>query len=140
MGFFESKSTKEKKSHFRNLVLMAFADGRLEQGERELLARLGAQMGLGPNDVQEVLSKPQKIKVRVPSETSEKISQMIDLVGMMMVDGNIDQKEYMLCMAFAQQMGLDTGIVKTIAEKMTEAVKKGIPSTSAVNDLNDLLI
>jgi len=139
MGFFESKSTKEKKSHFRNLVLMAFADGQFQEGEQQLLASIGGRMGLSPAEVSEVLSKPQKIKLRVPSDRSEKISQMVDLVGMMMVDGNIDQKEYLLCMAFAKQMGLDPGIVKVISEKMVEALKKGLSTDSAVNDLNSIL-
>ncbi len=105
MGFFESRSTKEKKSHFKNLVLMAFADGRFDDGEQKFLGSIGARMGLSPTEVSDVLSKPEKIKLQVPSDQTEKISQMVDLVGMMMVD----------------------------------ALKKGLSSESAVNDLNRIL-
>jgi len=139
MGFFESKSTKEKKSHFKNLVMMAFADGQLAEGEQQFLASVGARMGLSPAEVSEVLSKPEKVKLRVPSSQEEKISQMIDLVGMMMIDGNIDRKEYLLCMAFAKQMGLDPSIVKIISEKMVEALKKGLSTDSAANDISNIL-
>ncbi len=139
MGLFESRATKERKSHFKNLVMMAIADGELAENEKKLLASIGARIGLSQDEVSAVLSKPDKIKLKVPASREEKISQMVDLVAMMMVDGNVDSKEVMLAMALAKEMGLDPAIVKVIADKMIEALAKGLSSDAAVNDIGSIL-
>ncbi len=139
MGLFESRTVKERKSHFKNLVMVALADGTLADNERNLLASIGTRIGLSQEEVTEVLSKPDKIKLKVPSSQEAKVSQMVDLVAMMMVDGNVDAKEFVLCMALAKEMGLDPGIVKVIADKMLEALEKGLSSDSAVNDITSIL-
>ena len=139
MGLFEGRAAKERKSHFKNLVMMALADGELAENERKLLADIGARIGLSQDEVTEVLSKPQKIKLKVPSSKEKKISQMVDLVAMMMIDGNVDSKEIMLAMALAKEMGLDPAIVKVIADRLLEALKQGLSTEKAVNDIGGIL-
>ncbi len=139
MGWFESRSTKEKKSHFKNLVAVALADGKLDDAEAQLLARIGIRMGMDMKEINALLARPEKVKLVLPTDHQEKISQMIDVVAMMIIDGDADSREIQFCMALAAQMGLDPTIVKTIAEKLLEAAGRGASPDSAVNDLASIL-
>ncbi len=139
MGWFENRSTKEKKSHFKNLVAVALADGKLDDAEAQLLARIGVRMGMDMKEINALLTKPEKVKLVLPTDQREKITQMIDVVAMMIIDGDADPREIQFCMALAVQMGLDPAIVKTIAEKLLEAASRGTSPDAAVNDLASIL-
>ena len=125
MGWFTSKSTMEKKSALRNAVAVMLADGKIEPKEIAILGAICARLGLDATVVKEILDKPTKIDFIAPSDDKEKIAQLVDVVFMMMADGNIDQKELDCCRSVAIGFGYNPSIIGKLVLDIAEAIKNG---------------
>ncbi|NNC84108.1 MAG: TerB family tellurite resistance protein [Flavobacteriales bacterium] len=90
---FESGEMKEHKGAFRNLVLIAKADGFISEVEKEMLDRMGDFLGLRDDQKADILSNPEKYPINPPVSLQERRERLVDLVRMVMVDGEIDARE-----------------------------------------------
>ena len=55
MAFWETRKTKEKKSHFKNLAHIASVDGDIDPNEINFLFQTGIRLGLTKKEVDEIL-------------------------------------------------------------------------------------
>ncbi len=133
---FESRQTKEKRSHFKNLVTMALLDGELDDNERNLLRHRGMQMELSSRDVDAVLRSPQSVRFVVPKSPDDRIGQLHDLVLMMIADGKIHGTEMDFCQTLAIQLGFRPSDVPRMLDVIVEAVRQ---STRPSIDARDFL-
>ncbi len=126
MGFFadlfEGKQAKVRKSHFRNLCTVALADGVLTNGERDFLMLLAVRCGVTPDEAKRVITNPRSIEFVPPDNDSDRVDQLIELVHMMMIDGDIDERELTFCMTMAVKMGFRAEAVGAIVKRTIEAV------------------
>lgn len=90
---FETGERKQDRSHFRNMVLIAKADGVITEDERNLLHKMGQSLSLSEEQVAEIIKNPNKLSIVPPVSREERFEQMIELVRMVQVDGKIDDKE-----------------------------------------------
>ncbi len=90
---FETGERKQDRSHFRNMVLIAKADGVITEDERNLLHKMGLSLSLSEEQVAEIIKNPNKLSIVPPVSREERFEQMIELVRMVQVDGKIDDKE-----------------------------------------------
>ncbi len=129
MGLFERKKEKERKSHFKNLVVLAAIDGKIDEREKELLYHIGRHWGLRLGEVSsvitEIFSKPEKIKFVPPKNTAERIEQLFDLIYMMLIDGVIDEREFDFCTVVSVKMGFPPSMVHRIVTDIIEKIKEG---------------
>ncbi|NJL15424.1 MAG: hypothetical protein HC913_22075 [Microscillaceae bacterium] len=114
-------SNQKVRDYFKNLYLVAAADFKLAAEETSFLVQVAQQMGLGPLEASEIMRQPSS-PLTVPVSESEKMAQLEDIVVMMMVDRKIHEKEYQLCLRFAEAIGkdkatLDYLIIKIIRGK-----------------------
>lgn len=90
---FETGERKQDRSHFRNMVLIAKADGVITEDERNLLHKMGNSLSLSEEQVAEIIKNPNKLSIVPPVSREERFEQMIELVRVVQVDGKIDDKE-----------------------------------------------
>jgi len=90
---FETGERKQDRSHFRNMVLIAKADGVITADERNLLHKMGQSLSLSEEQVAEIIKNPNKLSIVPPVSREERFEQMIELVRMVQIDGKIDDKE-----------------------------------------------
>jgi len=90
--------------HFANLVAVAYSDGYLDDQERDFLAERAQEYGLNKEEVDSLVSKAEELKFIVPLNQEEKEDQLSDVVYMAMIDGNVHEKEYELCLSIAQKL------------------------------------
>jgi tellurite resistance protein len=95
-----------KLEHFQNLVSVAYADGHFEEEEREFLEERAEELGLPSEDVARILENPTTLKFIVPDDLDDREEQLADVVFMSMVDGEIEEKEYDLCLNIAERLEL----------------------------------
>ena len=57
IDLFKSRESREKLSHLKNLVAVAFADGKLEDNEMAALATVMARDGLMPSNLERCIKK-----------------------------------------------------------------------------------
>ncbi|MEQ8243431.1 TerB family tellurite resistance protein [Fulvivirga sp.] len=95
-----------KLEHFQNLVSVAYADGHFEEEEREFLEERAEELGLPAEDVARILKNPTELDFVVPDDMDDREEQLADVVFMSMVDGDIQDKEYDLCLNIAERLEL----------------------------------
>lgn len=101
------KNEKEiKLAHFKNLVAVAIADGFLDEDEREFLVDHAEECGLNPTEVNEVIENAENLEFIVPESSEDREEQLADIVFLTMIDGDIEEKEYELCLNIAKRLEL----------------------------------
>lgn len=95
-----------KLEHFQNLVAVAFADGHVEDLEREFLEDRAEELGLPAGEVAKIMDNAENLEFIVPDDLDDREEQLADVVFMSMVDGDIEEKEYELCLNIAERLEL----------------------------------
>jgi len=124
IDLFKSRENREKLSHLKNLVAVAFADGKLEDNEMAALATVMARDGLTPSDLERCIKKPQGIKFLPPETPVQRVVYLKDMVLLMMCDGNIDDKELALCKATAIALGFKHEVIDTMIMDIIADIKR----------------
>ncbi|WP_375438079.1 hypothetical protein [uncultured Hymenobacter sp.] len=113
-------NTQQKKlAFFQNLVLIAAADGRLDKEEGQFLLQIGNRLSLTYEDVQPIVDNLGVLSFIVPAEGLQKTLELQTLVQMMLQDGQIDPREYGLCMEYANRIGYSKGIFDDMVAQLT---------------------
>jgi len=121
---FKSQESRESLSHLKNLVAVAFADGRLEENEMAAIATVMSREGLSKSDFERCVKNPKGIKFIPPKTPEKRLQNLIDMVALMMCDGNIDEKEMLVCKITAEALGFKHEIIDTMIAEVIEGLKK----------------
>ncbi len=121
--FKQGKGTA--KSHMKNLIEMAAADGNFMDVEYDLLKNIAKQNGISEAQLKEIKKNPVGIKFEVPKDTSERFKQLYDLVQMMSIDNDVHPEEAKLCNLFAIRFGYSRDNVKELIEIIRANIKNG---------------
>ncbi len=132
---FDSGEKKKRLSHIKNLLFLAGQDGEVTKDEVDLILSIAVENGLSPEEFKRILERPGSISFHPPTTYKERIEQLIDLVKVMMVDGEIDANELLFCKAIADKMGFDHKIIDKIVHDIVEAVVKGVARDIAIAHL-----
>ena len=93
--------------HFKNLVAIAVADGVLDEAEVSFLEERAEEVGLPEEEVKRIMEAAEGLQFVVPLTVEDREDQLADIVFMSMVDGNIDDREYNLCLRIADKLGME---------------------------------
>ena len=115
---------QKKLAFFQNLVLLAAADGELSQEESDFLLQIGNKLGLTPEQVAPIADNIGVLSFIVPAEGLQRTLELQTLVQMMLQDGQIDAREYVLCMEYANRIGYG----KAILDDMVSQLAGGNPT------------
>lgn len=108
---------KVKLEHFVNLVAVAAADGYLNAREREFLADRAEETGLKAEEYESIVKDADKLHHVVPLNQFQPEDQLMDAIFMSIVDGEIAEQEYQLCVSMACKLGFErSDVEETISE------------------------
>ena len=113
-------NTPQKKlAFFQNLVLVAVADGRLEEHEQDFLLQLGNRIGLTAADVRPLADNLGVLSFVVPADGPQKTLELQTLVQMMLQDGQMDTREYDLCLDYARRVGYSKQLLDDMVSQLS---------------------
>ncbi len=95
-----------KRDHFANLLAVAYADGILKPQEIDFIAQKAVEYGLEDSEVKKLLENIDRLQFVVPINQEDKEQQLTDVIYLTMIDGQIDQREYQLCLRIAEKLDL----------------------------------
>jgi uncharacterized tellurite resistance protein B-like protein len=136
--FKEGKGTV--KSHVKNLIEMAAADGNFADAEYNLLKKIAKQNGISENQLKEIKNNPGNIKFEVPKDETERFKQLYDLVQMMSIDNEVHSDEAKLCNLFAIRFGYQREHVKDLVEAIQANITNGQDTTETMKRVALLLV
>lgn len=126
---FESGERKQDKGHFKNLVLVANADGIITKEENDLLNRIGKELGLSSQQIEHIKKNSDDYEIIPPISKIERLEQFVNLLEMVQVDGEIDDNEYYLLETLAVVLGFKK-IQDINIDKALFLISKGYDSES----------
>ena len=114
------------KSHMRNLIEIAAADGNFGSEEQKLLEYAALRNDISAVQLKHIQSNASKVRFEVPGNEEEKFAQLYDLVHMMTVDRNIHGEELWLCEIFAVKFGYRKEVVREMIVFIRQNIEKWI--------------
>ncbi len=111
-----NKNKKIKKEHFANLLAVAYADGIFKPEELDFLAEKALEYGLEDREVRQLLENIDKLKFYIPQNFEEREQQLTDAIYLTMIDGQIDKREYQLCLQLARRLDLNQKYLDNLIE------------------------
>ena len=104
--------------HFRNLVSLSVADGKIEESERVALAKIAFERGIPIDRMQVMIKHASEYIFLIPQNTIEREKQLTEMIDFANVDGDFAIAEYDLIQTVAEKLGftkqeLDSFIKRT---------------------------
>lgn len=139
-GWFKNKESERKRAHVYGLLLMCSADGHVHDAEWKFLLGVAAKLGMSQEEVNDMFqplidkaTREGKISAHAqavaeymrriatdkdyaPETGDQALQQLIDLVYMLLVDGQIDTREHTLCVQYAAVLGFPPTAVPTLLQ------------------------
>lgn len=114
-------NTPQKKlAFFQNLILVAAADKVLENDEGGLLLLIGDRLGLTPADLMPLVDNLSVLSFIIPEDGLQKTLELQTLVQMTMEDGEVHDKEYALCLEYAERIGYGKAVLDDMIKQFSE--------------------
>lgn len=113
-NIFKSDEDGVRRSHLKNLVAVALADGKLTDDEWELLVYLASRLGISEDEINTIKNNPDSVQFIPPKKYEDKIQQIEDLVTLISIDHDINPKEIELCKKISLRLDILPQIVDSI--------------------------
>ncbi|WP_207425436.1 hypothetical protein [Pedobacter sp. SYSU D00535] len=118
-------SQQKKLAFFQNIIIVAAADKVLDNDEGNLLLLVGNRLGLSPEDVNPIIDNIGVLSFIIPEEGLQKTLELQTLVQMMMQDGQIHDKEYALCLEYANRIGFGKAVLDDMMQQFSSEEGSG---------------
>jgi uncharacterized tellurite resistance protein B-like protein len=132
LDLFESGEMKEHKGAFRNLVMIARADGVISEQEEAMLKRMAKRLDLRDDQVEDILKNPTAYPMHPPVNIQERRERMVDLVRMVMVDGEIDSREMSTLQRCAIGLGYHESDIPFMVNRIHHYIREGLDRNGVI--------
>lgn len=106
-----NKNDQQRLGQLKNLVMLAAADGHLTDSEMAVLLAVASRENLTPDEFNKVIDDPDSVNIELPEDEDTKLAYLRDMVAMMMIDGELEEKEIAICKLYAMALGYRGAIV-----------------------------
>lgn len=118
------KDNVMQQGQIKNLIMLALADGKASESELALIAAIAAREELTQEQLDNLIENPDSVKIELPEEEEIKKRYLADMVSLMMVDGDMDDNELVLCKLYAVTLGYDSSIVESLVLSIADCLNK----------------
>jgi uncharacterized tellurite resistance protein B-like protein len=116
-SIFGSDTEGIRRSHIKNLISIALADGQLTQDEWDLLLVIASHLGMREEEINAIRNNPDTVNFVAPKTHEERVQQIEDLVALLAIDHDINPKEIELCKKICLRLDVLPQIVDSIIAK-----------------------
>lgn len=102
--------------HFRNLVSLAAADGKIEEVERVALSKIAYERGIPLDRLNIMFERANEYQYLIPQNTREKDKQLEEMIDFALVDGEFAPAERELIKMVGEKLGYSIEEVNRIIE------------------------
>lgn len=129
---FETGEQSRQKGHFRNLVLLARIDGNVSIQESQLLQRIARRLSITDEQVQEIFDHPEDYPMIPPVSREERYERFVQLIQLLVADGNADKKEENLVRKLGVALGFTPERIDEKFPIILEHLHKGMTRESVL--------
>ncbi len=119
LKIFKSDTNGIRRSHLKNLICVAMADGHLDEGEWEMVKSIARLMEITETEIETIRKNPDAVSFVPPRRYEDKVEQIQDLVSLMTIDGEINARELELCKKISLRLDILPQMVDQVLEDMS---------------------
>jgi|GEM_PF-1026639 uncharacterized membrane protein YebE (DUF533 family) len=123
MRIYLESQDKLNLNYFKSLLAVALADGVLRDEEQAFFETRAAELGFEIQNFQDLLISIDHLKTPKSFHKIDEIDYITDIVAMAIIDGELHEKEYQLCLNLAQRKGFDSKEVDRIIKELNTIIK-----------------
>ena len=101
----------------------------------EYLLSLAGRFNISEAELKRIQDNPHAVTYKPPTNDIERFNQLHQLVRMMMIDGEVHEKEMSICKAYSEKLGLRTEFVEDFVTAIGESVDQEQPSDVIIRKL-----
>jgi uncharacterized tellurite resistance protein B-like protein len=135
LQLFNSYDKKKRRSHFKNLFAVARADGDVDRAEMDLIIGLAEKFNMSTAEVTKIIRDPEAVPLITPKTVEERLEHLYHLITVMMVDGQIDEKELYLCKSLGVKLGCSEATIDSLVRELIENALNEVAPEKAVETL-----
>lgn len=110
---------QKKLSFLQNLIIVAAADGQLDADESDLILSIGNRLGLTSEDVLPIANNLNVLSFIIPEDGLQKTIELQTLVMMMVANGEVHDREYIMCQDYANRIGYGKEILDDMINQLS---------------------
>ncbi len=122
---FESGEQKANLGIFKNLVMLARVDGKVDDSELALLSRKARRLSLTAEQITEIIKHPEEYPMVPPVNKEERFERYIQFIELTLVDGVVDEAEEKLVAKYGIALGFDDEDARGFADIIFNMAKAG---------------
>ena len=111
--------------HFRNLLSIALSDGILDKSELDFIFKKSGKYFITQADFDNNIENHLHIQPAIIEDKDERSEKMLDLVEMMLLDGETHEHERRLCMMFGVSLGYNADTIDQLVDNATVLIEGG---------------
>ncbi len=113
-------NTPQKKlSFYQNLILLAAADGQIEERESSILISIGNRLGITAQEAMGIADNLDKLSFVIPGEGIQKTLELQTMVLMMLEDGQMHPREHALCREYTRRIGYSQEVLDEMISELS---------------------
>jgi uncharacterized tellurite resistance protein B-like protein len=105
-----------KLEHFRNLVSLSAADGKIEETERVALSKIAYDQGIPLDRLNVMLQRADEYTYLIPQNNQEREKQLHQMIDLALVDGEFAKAELDLISTVGEKLGFAKGELDSIID------------------------
>ncbi|MBT1703369.1 TerB family tellurite resistance protein [Chryseosolibacter indicus] len=94
-----------KLQHFRNLVSLTVADGKIDEVERAALYKIAYELGVPLDRFNLMIDRAHEYKYLIPQNQHEREKQLEQMIEVALLDGEFSKAEFELITMVAEKLG-----------------------------------
>lgn len=94
-----------KIQHFRNLVSLVVADGKIDELERAALYKIAYELGIPIDRFNLMIERAYEYRYLIPQNQHERELQLEQMIQIALVDGEFSKAEFEMITMVAQKLG-----------------------------------
>ena len=124
-----------KKQHFKNLLSIAFADGILDKSELEFLFKKSDKYYITISEIENLVDNSIHVKPVLIEDADERAEKMLELIQMMLIDGETHERENRLCISFGVSLGYSPENIHEMIHKVVTMIEGGDSHTQILQTI-----
>jgi hypothetical protein len=130
----------EKKSYLTQLFRIALADAHLDPREEEYLIFTAKKMGIDSFEFEKIKASPENTYMSIPENYYQRFRMIFDFVWMMMIDGEIDPREEIICKQLVNQLDFASCVVDDLVDHINYHLSCGINPEHTFSKFEEMLL
>ena len=135
-NIFESGGQKALQGHFRNLVMIARVDGKIDPEEVVLLTRMARRLSLTDAQVTEICENVEHYPIMPPVSKEDRLERFIRLVQMVMINGKVSNEERKLAIKYGVELGIDESKVDQLFDTIMHLWLNGMDASEILDEIS----